>query len=88
MKTMALKSRETARPFPTHGGEERNVTVVERAFQLARSGRCSAVQEIRYHLKIEGYSDAQVTGLTLLRQLRALIKASRTGTAASAGRLK
>ena len=85
---MALKSRGSARPAPIHGSEPQNVTVVERAFQLAEWGRCSAIQDIRYRLKIEGYSDAQVTGMTLLRQLRALIKASRTGATTSAVELE
>ncbi len=71
---MASASRRVAHLSPTHRGADPNTSVIERAFQLAKSGRCSAVQDIRYCLKIEGYSDAQVTGTTLLRQLRTLIK--------------
>ena len=51
-----------------------NVTVLERAFQLARSGLCGSVSEIKERLKAEGYSLVQVTGPTLSRQLFALIR--------------
>ncbi len=74
---MASDSRQVTHLSPTRQGASPNISVIERAFQLARSGRCSAVQDIRYRLKIEGYSDAQVTGMILLRQLKALMKASR-----------
>jgi hypothetical protein len=56
---------------------ERNTTTVERAFQVANSGHCATVQDIRRYLKIEGYSDMQVTGPSLLKQLKAILKAAR-----------
>ncbi len=51
-------------------------TVLERAFDLARSGDCTSVQDVRKRLKAEGYSDAQLWGPTLTRQLRELCNAA------------
>jgi hypothetical protein len=51
-------------------------TALERAFQLAESGRCSTVEEIRRVLSNEGYSSAQITGSTLVKQLRELMRAA------------
>jgi hypothetical protein len=50
-----------------------NKTAIERAFELARSGRFAKLEDIKAQLKLEGYSDAQVIGPTLFRQLRKLI---------------
>jgi len=52
-------------------------TALERAFQLARSGDYPSVPDIKKQLSTEGYSAAQITGGTLLRQLLALIRDSR-----------
>lgn len=79
-----MEPRRTTRSTPMHRDSGQNVTAVEGAFQLAKFGQCSAVQDIRCCLKLEGYSDAQVTGVTPVRQLRASIKASRFATATSA----
>jgi hypothetical protein len=49
--------------------------VLERAFQLARTGECANMQEARKLLKAEGYGNSdllQLTGPTLSAQLRAL----------------
>jgi len=48
---------------------------VERAFQLAASGACASMEDVRNHLKAEGYLDieAQLTGPKIRTQLRALI---------------
>ena len=51
-------------------------TTLERAFELARSGKYAGVSELRQQLKTEGYSPDQLTGPTLLRQLRDLCIAS------------
>jgi hypothetical protein len=51
-------------------------TDLERAFQLARSGRCGRVEDLRTQLRREGYSSDRVTGRTLIRQLQALIQAA------------
>lgn len=53
------------------------LTALERAFELARSGECHGTDEIRKRLNAEGYSGQQVTGPTLLRQLRELCAQAR-----------
>lgn len=56
---------------------DHTLTPLERAFQLAESGSCASVSEIKKRLNAEGYSAAQVTGRVLARQLDTLIKAAR-----------
>ena len=51
-----------------------NVTALERAFQLARTGQYLGVAEIKQQLTLEGYSDSQIMGRTLFRQLREIIR--------------
>jgi hypothetical protein len=53
---------------------DRNTTALERAFQLARSGNHASVADVKKQLKTEGYSVAQITGPTLLKQLKALLQ--------------
>jgi hypothetical protein len=54
------------------------VSALERAFQLARSGRVANVDEIRKELKREGYdASAMDGGPTLGMQLRKLIREAR-----------
>lgn len=48
-----------------------NITALERAFQLARSGRCRSADEIARALKREGYDAKRMIGPFLMRQLRA-----------------
>ncbi len=48
-------------------------TALERAFEIAGSGECHSVQELRQQLKAEGHVDSQITGPSLLRQLRQLM---------------
>jgi hypothetical protein len=50
-----------------------NVTAIERAFALAKSGTCRTVANIREQLKQEGYRVQQITGPELLKQLRAVM---------------
>jgi hypothetical protein len=52
-------------------------TALERAFQLAKSGICASIPDLRRRLKAEGYSANQVTGPTLNKQLVALIQSAR-----------
>ena len=52
------------------------ITTLERAFELARSGDCASISEVREKLAAEGYSLQQLTGPTLLKQLRTLCTAS------------
>ena len=55
---------------------DRNVSALERAFQLARKGTYASVPLLKKRLKTEGYSTDQISGLALSRQLRDLIKAA------------
>lgn len=54
-----------------------NITALERAFQLARSGDYESVEGLKRQLSTEGYSASQVTGATLTKQLAALIREAR-----------
>jgi hypothetical protein len=56
-------------------------TSLERAFQLARSGRCATIDDIKQRLKAELYDQHIIEGRSLRSQLRALIAASREKTA-------
>jgi hypothetical protein len=54
------------------------VSALERAFQLAKSGQVSNVEDIRTRLKREGYDAREdLVGRSLKSQLRDLIKAAR-----------
>jgi flagellar biosynthesis/type III secretory pathway protein FliH len=55
---------------------DKNKTALERAFELARSGRYPTVQLIRRAISAEGYSQNQIEGRELTRQLKALISAA------------
>jgi hypothetical protein len=57
-------------------GMDQDVTALERAFQLAKSGNVATMDALKHPLKTEGYSVVTVTGKALTRQLRALIHAS------------
>ena len=47
---------------------DRNITTLERAFQLAKFGSYTSVTDIKKQLKTEGYSVDQITGGALLKQ--------------------
>ena len=49
-------------------------TAIERAFELAESGKAASVADIRRTLDSEGYSSNQLAGSVLLAQLRKLIE--------------
>ena len=51
-------------------------TAIERAFQLAKSGDCLSIAEIRTKLKKEGFTLEQITGGALTKQLTKLIRAT------------
>jgi hypothetical protein len=57
---------------------EPHKTAIERAFDLARSGNFSTVDEIRRRLKAESYNEDQIIGRSLTAQLRALIASAKT----------
>jgi hypothetical protein len=64
-----------------------NLSALERAFQLARSGQVSNVEDIRKRLKQEGYdANAVYVGQSLKTQLRDLIKAAHLETTDAAKR--
>ncbi len=53
-------------------------TSLERAFELARSGRCATIDEIKQRLKAELFDQHIIEGRALRSQLRKLIAASRS----------
>jgi hypothetical protein len=59
---------------------DQKMTALERAFQLARSGRVAGLTDIVSSLKRDGYSTNQIEGPVLKRQLADLIKAARKET--------
>lgn len=54
------------------------VHIVERAFQLARSGTCRGIVEIKNHLRAERYDgiESQLAGASIKKQLSALCVAA------------
>jgi hypothetical protein len=50
-----------------------DVTSLERAFQLAKSGKCQTVNDIKRQMRLEGYEQDQVMGRQLVGQLTVLI---------------
>ena len=60
------------------------LTTVERAYQLARSGECAGVKEIKERLLIEGFQNVsgQLYGSTITKALRLLCVAARSGSTA------
>lgn len=58
-------------------GRDQGVKAVERAFQLANSGRYASISAIKKRLSAEGYPIDQIFGRSLLKQLNALIQAAR-----------
>jgi hypothetical protein len=54
-------------------------TAMERAFLLAESGRINDLNDLRRQLGAERYDVHQLEGPQLLKKLRALIRAARTG---------
>lgn len=58
-------------------------SVIERAFQLAKSGRCDTVSEIRMQLVREDYATADaVRGTALVARLQTLMNAARISSKA------
>jgi hypothetical protein len=52
---------------------DQSKTTLERAFELAKSGKVASVTDLRAQLKGEGYAQQQIEGPELGRQLRSLI---------------
>jgi hypothetical protein len=57
---------------------DHKLSALERAFQLAKSGRAAFVSDIIATLKREGYEISQVQGPKLIARLKKLIEESRT----------
>jgi hypothetical protein len=57
---------------------QRQLSTVERAYQLARSGTCRSVEDIRRRLTAERYESVQahLSGSSIKRDLIALCKAA------------
>jgi len=62
---------------------EANLSALERAFRLARSGQVTDVKGIKVQLKREGYDLGQITGSVLIRQLQRVIRAAQSKPSAS-----
>jgi hypothetical protein len=60
------------------GAMNEKLTTLERAFELAKSGECASIADIRIRLKKEGYSDWQshTKGPSIRAQLNALCAAA------------
>jgi hypothetical protein len=52
------------------------LTPLERAFQLAKSGGCLSIVDIKKQMQAEGFSIGQITGKSLYKQLKALLLAA------------
>ena len=54
-------------------------SIIERAFELARTGQCGSIDDIRKRLKAEQYSqvDAHLSGISVRRQLLDLCRQAR-----------
>ena len=65
------------------------ISIVERAYQLASSGACATVGEVKSRLKAEGYAnvDGYLTGPAIYGALRKLCAASRVGEAAARAKM-
>jgi len=61
---------------PLLQGMDKQKLPIERAFELAQSGKYSNVTDIKHQLAHERLAADQITGGSLLRQLREIIKAA------------
>jgi hypothetical protein len=52
-------------------------TTLERAFELAKSGKVASISELRQQLHAERYDTSQINGPALGRQLRGMMRKSR-----------
>ena len=59
------------------GVMDNSKTALQRAFELARSGKYAVVGELRTMLKQEGYAANQLDGPALGRQLREVMRKSK-----------
>jgi hypothetical protein len=54
--------------------------LIERAYQMARSGQFNSVEEMRRQLTVEGYGniEAHLSGFSIRKDLKALISRARS----------
>lgn len=64
---------------------DQNITALERAFQIAKSGECETLTDVKKRLKAEGYSINQIEGRTITKQLATLIKNAKADPTATPG---
>ena len=57
---------------------DQHLTALERAFQLAKSGSCTNIADLKRLLKSEGYGFQQIEGRVLAKQLVALMNAAKS----------
>lgn len=57
---------------------DHNKSTLERAFELAKTGKYATIGELRAIIKSEGYSTAQIEGPALGRQLKRLMEANKS----------
>lgn len=58
------------------------LTSLERAFELARSGTCPDLAQVRLRLTAEGYGAQQIEGPSLKRQIRDLCRSAKMARSA------
>lgn len=56
---------------------DKRLSVIERAFEIAKAGQAPTVAEIDAAIRREGYPIGSLEGPALRKQLRALIKTAR-----------
>ena len=64
---------------------ETDISVLERAFQLAATGRYDNVTQIKRQLDQEGYPTLQVSGPALFKQLKTEISYARRSAPSASG---
>jgi len=58
---------------------DHNKSTLERAFEIAKAGKCQSVADVRECLRTEGYDQRQLEGRELAKQIQELIKRARAG---------
>jgi hypothetical protein len=53
---------------------DRNITALERAFQLARSGDCETIDKLKAKLRDEGFDQWVLVGPSLMNRLGTLMR--------------
>jgi hypothetical protein len=72
--------------LPAEARQERRLTTVERAFELARTGSCRTIEEIAAQLKLENQEavDAHLFGSSIRKDLRQACAEGRIARGAAA----